>query len=551
MGRFCPGARFRIGDHEFSASTDTAEALKLLTRSVRTAQAAAPAATADWPLFRGSPSRDGSGSSEPGRVGPDARRVAADGRGDWTESLSQPRWHLKTFDEKDWLQAVGRPLFSAPGNATPYGGSPQPAASPSVQPLLVGNLVLLRTPLRLLAVDWTSGREVWRYPWRPAVEKPLPGPLGMDPSVKIQQRREDDVPWGQLSSDGRRVYLLDDLPLALDGPHGRAILAGAAFNLGGGTRGMASPNCRLLALDLRREGQLSWAVGGANGEDEPKLAGAMFLGPPVPDGPRLYVLAEIQGQILLCQLEASSGRLAWSQVVARPRADMLFDALRRLAGAAPSLAEGMIVCPTSSGAVVAVDAATHSLAWGFAYHLSPSQCGPVRWPVNVTAASISEAPRWVDAAAIISGRRVLVAPVDSDQLYCLDLMTGGEIWSCNRGGMLYLGCVHEGRVVLVGPREVTALRMSDRKPAWSPASLEIPSDGLSRGRGLCAGHFYYLPTSTKQLLAIDLDDGRLATAIKTDHVLGNLVGVRNCLISQSPDLLEVFEAAMDRPLSAE
>jgi outer membrane protein assembly factor BamB len=282
-------------------------------------------------------------------------------------------------------------------------------------------------------------------------------------------------------------------------------------------------------------------VGGANGEDEPKLAGAMFLGVPVPDGPQLYVLAEVRGEILLCQLQASSGRLAWSQVVARPRVSVFVDSQRRLAGAAPSLAEGLIVCPTSAGAVVAVDAATHSLVWGFAYHLSPSQTRPLRWPGNF-ALPASDAPRWVDASVVISGRRVLVTPVDSDQLYCLDLFTGEELWSCNRSGMLYLGCVHEGRAVLVGPHEVTALRMTDRKPAWSPASLQIPSDGLSRGRGLYAGHYYYLPTSAKQLLAIDLDDGRLAATIKTDRVLGALVGVRNCLISQATDVVEQFGA---------
>ena len=222
---------------------------------------------------------------------------------------------------------------------------------------------------------------------------------------------------------------------------------------------------------------------------------------------------------------------------------MIFDGLRRLAGAAPSLAEGLIVCPTSAGAVVAVNAATHSLVWGFAYHLSPSQAKPLRLQVNFTTGSMSDAPRWVDAAVVISGRRVLVTPVDSDQLYCLDLLTGKELWSYDRSGMLYLGCVHEGRVVLVGPREVTALRMTDGKPAWSPASLAIPSDGLSRGRGLHAGHFFYLPTSAKQLLAIDLNAGRLAAAIKTNHVLGSLVAVRNCLISQSSDLLEQFGTA--------
>ena len=90
------------------------------------------------------------------------------------------------------------------------------------------------------------------------------------------------------------------------GPQGRAMLAGAAFNFGGGTR-VASPSCRLMALDLKREGQRRWSVGGADGEDEPKLAGAMFLGVPVPDGPRLYVLAEIQGRCCFASLRRAAG----------------------------------------------------------------------------------------------------------------------------------------------------------------------------------------------------------------------------------------------------
>jgi hypothetical protein len=406
MGRCCPGVRYRIGDREFSASEDTAAALKLLEQSVGTKRSAGRESPADWSMFRGNPARNGRGDWN------DVRGAAHDGRSDGSAPLGDLRWQVKTFDEKDF------PQVSRFGHVS---GFRQPGESPSVQPLVVGNLVLLRTPLELLAVDWKNGRQVWVYPPPQPGEKPAAGPVGrdafgIDPNMKIRQRLEDDVLWGQLSSDGRRVYLLDDLPLALDGPQGRAILAGAVFNIGGGTRGITSPSCRLVALDLRREGKLSWAVGGANGEDEPKLAGAMFLGVPVPDGPQLYVLAEIQGEIQLCQLEACSGRLAWSQVVARPRADMIFDALRRLAGAAPSLAEGLIVCPTSAGAVVAVDAATHSLVWGFAYHLSPSQARPLRWPVNFAAAPASDAPCWLDAAVVISGRRVLVTPVDSDQL---------------------------------------------------------------------------------------------------------------------------------------
>ena len=43
------------------------------------------------------------------------------------------------------------------------------------------------------------------------------------------------------------------------------------------------------------------------------------------------------------------------------------DSRRRLAGASPSLAEGILVCPTSAGAVVAVDLATRTLRWGYQY----------------------------------------------------------------------------------------------------------------------------------------------------------------------------------------
>ena len=64
-----------------------------------------------------------------------------------------------------------------------------------MHPLVVGGVVLLRTPVRLLAIDWKSGEQVWAYCGEESVEKPQPGPFGMDPFSKIQQRLEDDVLW--------------------------------------------------------------------------------------------------------------------------------------------------------------------------------------------------------------------------------------------------------------------------------------------------------------------------------------------------------------------
>jgi len=47
------------------------------------------------------------------------------------------------------------------------------------------------------------------------------------------------------------------------------------------------------------------------------------------------------------------------------------DAGRRLSGATPSYDGGVLICPTSAGAVVAVDATTRSLLWGFQYVKRP------------------------------------------------------------------------------------------------------------------------------------------------------------------------------------
>ena len=125
---------------------------------------------------------------------------------------------------------------------------------------------------------------------------------------------------------------------------------------------------QLVALDLKREGAYRWMVGGETGLDEPKLAGAFFLGVPLPLFGQLYALAEINSEIRLVVLDAQTGRQEWSQQLAHVDAQTILEnPQRRLSGATPSFSDGIVVCPTSAGAVVAVDMATRSLLWGFQY----------------------------------------------------------------------------------------------------------------------------------------------------------------------------------------
>ncbi len=69
-----------------------------------------------------------------------------------------------------------------------------------------------------------------------------------------------------------------------------------------------------------------------------------------------------RGEIRLVVLDSATGRLQWSQQLAHvDQGTILFDSLRRMSGGSPSFAEGVLVCPTSAGAIVAVDLANRSL----------------------------------------------------------------------------------------------------------------------------------------------------------------------------------------------
>ncbi len=89
-------------------------------------------------------------------------------------------------------------------------------AIPGLQPLAVANVVIMRTPRRLVAVDMETGKRIWHFPWFEAPEdETLPNnQLRLDQrmpnpyALELNQRVWDDAPYGQMSSDGQQVFLL-------------------------------------------------------------------------------------------------------------------------------------------------------------------------------------------------------------------------------------------------------------------------------------------------------------------------------------------------------
>ena len=239
-------------------------------------------------------------------------------------------------------------------------------------------------------------------------------------------------------------------------------------------------------------------------------------------------------------LDANTGQLNWSQQLAHVDTQIITrDSTRRLAGATPSYSDGVLVCPTSAGAVVAVDISTHFLLWGYRY----KQATPVNprfgfRPTTLTAKK-RNGDRWADASVTIAQGKVLVTPVEGDSLYCLDLLTGKPVWqSQKRDNRLYVACVHDGQVVMVGKNEISAFKLTDGTAAWQEP-IALGSD-MPSGRGFQSDSSYFLPTTGRKLLKIDLAEGTKVQEIATSQVLGNLVCYKDEVISQTPLNLETY-----------
>jgi outer membrane protein assembly factor BamB len=513
LGDRVPEARLRLGNREFALARrgqpdNTAELTRTLSVLI------------DGTLLAGEPRSDWP------QVGGDGARNA---EAAWSGALGRMRWSVKTLDPPE-LETLGPNCVNL---------------RPALEPITTEQTVLARTPKQLFGLDAATGEIVWKFPWKTTVEEPRLAPafgLPADRPGDLRLRLTRDAPYGQISTDGRRAYLIDGLAAVRGGRQSLALARRGALIVATGQANAAAN--RLVALDLRREGAMVWAVGGASGQDEPRLAGAFFLGSALPCGPRLFVLAELQGEILLCSLDADSGALEWSQAIARPQFSILEDPVRRLAGATPSLSGGVLVCPTSAGAIVAVDAATRSLLWALPYPqgTSTTRAGQP-WLNDPRTLDQALEESQADSFATIDEGRVFVTPPDSRLLWCLDLFSGEELWSCRRDEMGSVACVHGGKVVLVGPRTITALdAAADGKRAWQVA---IPSNARPVGRGLRRGSLYYQPTSVPAIVQIDLTSGRIVSETKADAPLGNLALLAGRLLIQSAGEVRGYEEAAE------
>lgn len=505
-----------VGGKEVNLFAEPSQGGAWLERLMGRAETAEASQGDQWAIYRGNVARNAS--------------VAASG------PLLSLRWRVPTTDHP-FVEAMLKQLQEAENESDEW-------AVPGFHPLVVGDVVLMRTVENLLAVDFATGKRIWEVPTDGSVEgllnPPPDAPLARGPQLEqaLRIRMWGDATYGTLSSDGKLVFAVEDLDLAI----GPAVMQGLFLRIQR-QEDRRSPKVfnRLAAYDVHT-GKLKWHVGGSPEELGLPLAGTFFLGPPLPLMDQLFAIAESKGEIRLLALDAKTGDLLWSQQLADVDRDVLSDPVRRLAGVSPSYADGILVCPTSNKSVVALELASRSLLWGYTYTPEATADPQVMFFAIQGMAEPNPAGRWTDASAILADGRVLITPVDSREVHCLSLSDGSLLWKQARQEDLYLACVHRGNVVLVGKRRIRAVDAASGQPAWEGRTVPLPAGTKPSGTGFLSGDLYYVPLVSGEVMAIDVAQGRIASVSRSRRgcVPGNLVCSKGMVLSQRADGLEVF-----------
>jgi len=437
---------------------------------------------------------------------------------------------------------------------------------PSLQPLVVGDTILVRTATHLTALSASKGEILWQSEFFDDLFRLSDRSADQwdDPDLAMMRRGLELRLWnnptyGTISSDGKQVYGVEGLGFS-EVPLSQQLVVAAD-----GTRrldpGMLKTYNQLVAHDLVT-GKVRWELGGAIGSGR-ELEGVFFLGPPLPFGGRLFVIGRRRGYVSLLELDSASGKLIWEKTLAicetlpvisqQPGIPPIWGVLSETwrCGGSPSYSQGVLVCPLSDRSIAAVDLTSQSMLWIYqqqstegAYGSRMAQLRLMAIQSNVQGLTTS----WADNSVTISDGRVLLTPANSERLFCLDLATGQVQWSRSRKDSWYVAGVEQGVIYLVGHRGIRALKLSDGRSSWQTEHAPFPPGAAPSGRGYLAEGRLYVPLSIGEVIAFDTSNGRLASRSRSfdDQVPGNLVRCHDRILSQTASGLWNFEPLEQR-----
>lgn len=439
---------------------------------------------------------------------------------------------------------------------------------PAGVPLIVEDAAIFRTVRQLHCVDLKTGKTRWMSAETDeslaAVEKRLTSAnqqagTGRQSMVSaLEARVWGNLSHGALSSDGARVYSIEDLPMwgnssSPNNLHEEQNPGGKEFN-------------RLLANDVRT-GKVVWEMGGPGAETgnapeettSARLRGWYFLGPPLPLNGTLYVLAERKRDVHLVAIDPVKGELIWSQTLLLSGEMPMLEYAKRCQGLTPVAAEGILLCPTGMQALVGMDLTSRSIVWGarnpelandqesrlgnlmrFRGRMGANRRFQLMFGANNDLPIVH---RWLDPYLQLTGDRVLHAPIEGDELRCLELRSGKTLWEVPRGKGVFVAGERNGTVVIVERELIEGVSLETGERVWrEPIVTTAPA-----GRGYFEGGAYHLPLMNGELVTIDVERGMVTARRRYsgEKPLGNLVAARGMVVSQSYDTVSGFRTVAD------
>ncbi|HMO37378.1 MAG TPA: hypothetical protein PKA06_15170, partial [Gemmatales bacterium] len=331
---------------------------------------------------------------------------------------------------------------------------------PGSHPLIVENLVIFRTLEGISAYHLPTGQKAWESRSDVSLVGVFQNQANNDPeTISYLATYRDHAPnilventlLGTLGADSELVYSVEDTAVPPNVQvHGVPWRGGWNRNPQMGNRQGDFASCNhLIAYELEG-GRIAWSIG-TRQPDQP-FTDMFFLGPPLPLGGKLYVLAEVNAEIkLLCLQNIKTPKpnlpeefdyaveLVWAQPLGVVDRKLVEDPVRRTQAAMLSYSDGILVCPTNAGTVLGVDLLTRTLVWAFNF-----QNEPVNTDSNSAdrvpqfrilnrqqrgVESITRGAQWSYSAPVIANGTVLLALPDGNALHAIHLRDGNVNWS--------------------------------------------------------------------------------------------------------------------------
>lgn len=387
-----------------------------------------------------------------------------------------------------------------------HGALPFPAA----RPLLLDRHVYWRTPTGLQACDLQSGENLWQVgfdDWNWLERTP-----GYLESVNFRQAFLDqlgrhlvaDTVQGRLSGDEARIYLVQDPRSSME----RTATTGQ-WPVSASRELNREPDNQLAAYE-RATGKLAWRIGGTSAGPSYPLANQFFCGPPLVVDQTLYVVGQQASELQLLAIRADRGELLWKVVLGDLPRTIGQDPARQRIACTPVWLRGQILCPTASGALVAVDPLTRRIDWAWRYGVAARQSGNRARGENTTYLPDHWWEGWRELCLLHEADRLVLASPETDELHQWQISRHAARWSIpRRQGLFALSAGTAGIVIC----EPFAIRLHD----WNSGQLlwRTEIEELA-GAAVIAGDRVIVPTRSGRFPTLALADG----ALHSDHFAG-------------------------------